>query len=112
MKDKKNIYEEVDTSRVANNRQSLRTATYEDLDKACYKWFLNARHQNIPVSWPIFKVTALYFAKEFSMDKFQALNGWIDRWKKRFNVSFRAASGMYCIYYSYLQSSFSNMSTN
>ena len=37
MKDKKKIYEEVEASRVANKRQSLRTATYEDLDKACYK---------------------------------------------------------------------------
>ena len=71
------IYEEVEASRVANKRERLRTATYEDLDKACYKWFLNARHQNIPVSWPIFKVKALYFAKEFSIDKFQASNGWI-----------------------------------
>ena len=82
MKDKKKIYEEVEASRVANKRQRLRTATYEDLDKACYKCFLNARHQNIPVSWPIFKFKALYFGKEFSMDKFQALNGWIHRWKK------------------------------
>ena len=112
MKDKKKIYEEVEASRVAKKRQRLRTATYEDLDKACYKWFLNTRHQNIPVSWPIFKVKALYFAKEFSMDKFQASNGWIDRRKKRYNVSFRATSGMYCIYYSCLQSSCSNMSTN
>ena len=112
MKDKKKIYEEVEASRVANKRQRLRTATYEGLDKACYKWFLNARHQNIPVSWPIFKVKALHFAKEFSMDKFQASNGWIDRWKKRFNVSFKAVSGMYCIYYSFLQSSGSNMLTN
>ena len=109
MKDKKKIYEEVEASRVANKRQRLRTATYEDLNKACYKWFLNARHQNIPVSWPIFKVKALYFAKEFSIDKFQASNGWIDRWTKQFNVSFRAISGMYC---TCLQSSCSNMSTN
>ena len=100
MKDKKKIYEEVEASRVTNKRQRLRTATYEGLDKVCYKWFLNARHLNIPVSWPIFKVKALYFAQKFSMDKLQASNGWIDRWKKRFNVSFRAVSGMYCIYYS------------
>ena len=83
MKDKQKIYEEVEASRVTHKRQRLRTATYEDMDKACYKWFVNARHQNIPVSWPIFKAKALYFAKEFGMDKFQASNGWTDRWKKR-----------------------------
>ena len=63
MKDNKKIYEEVEASRVANKRQRLRTATYGDLDKVCYKWFLNARHQNITFSWPVLKVTALYFVK-------------------------------------------------
>ena len=98
MKDKQKIYEEVEASRVTHKRQRLRTATYEDMDKACYKWFVNARHQNIPVSWSIFKAKALYFAKEFGMDKFQASNGWTDRWKKRFNVSFRSVSGMYFLF--------------
>ena len=40
MKDKKKIDEEVEVSRVANKRQRLSTATYEDLDKASYKWFM------------------------------------------------------------------------
>ena len=64
----------MEASRVAKNRQRLRTAPFEDLDNAYFKWFLNARHQNIPVSWLIFKAKALYFAKELSVDNFQASN--------------------------------------
>ena len=65
----------MEASRVANNRQRLRTASFGDLDKACYKWFLIVRHQNIPVSWLILKAKALYFAKEFGINNFQASNG-------------------------------------
>ena len=56
-------------------------------------WLLNARHQSIPVPGTIFKVKALYFAKELGCDSFQAPNGWLDRRKNRYNVSFKAISG-------------------
>ena len=52
------------------------------LVKASYMGFLNARHQSIPVSGTIFKVKALYFAKELGCDGLQTSNGWLDRWKK------------------------------
>ena len=28
----------------------MKTATYEELDYAMYKWLQNARHNNIPIS--------------------------------------------------------------
>ena len=95
MKEKSKIYAEVEKIRTAEKRQRMRSSTYEDLDKACYKWLLNARHQNVPVSGTILKVKALYFAKELGFDTFQASDGWLDRWKKRFNVSFKAISGIF-----------------
>ena len=74
----------------------MRGSTYEDLDKACYKWLLNARYQNIPVSGNILKFKALYIAKELGCDdKFKASDGWLDRWKKRCNISFKTVSGIY-----------------
>ena len=57
----------------------MRGSSYEDMDKACYKWLLNARHQNIPISGTILKEKALYFAKELGCDtNFQASGGLID----------------------------------
>ena len=70
----------------AKRVRMLRLSQNEDLDKACYMWLLNARHQSIPVSGPIFKVKASYFAKELGCDSFQASDGWLNRWKKRYNV--------------------------
>ena len=66
-------------------RVRMRVSPYEDLEKACYMWHLNARHQSMPVSGTIFKVKALYFAKKLGCD----------RWKKRYNVSFKTISGIF-----------------
>ena len=34
----------------------MQVCPYEDFDKACYMWLLNAQHQTIPVSGAILKV--------------------------------------------------------
>ena len=76
-------------------RVRMRLSPHEDLGKACYMWPLNARHQSIPVSGTIFKVKALYFAKEVGFDSFQTSDGWLGRWKKRYNVLFKTMSGIF-----------------
>ena len=46
-------------------RQRFRGLPYENLDKTCYKWLVNARGQNIPISDTMLKTKALFFAREF-----------------------------------------------
>ena len=58
-------------------------------------WLLNARQQSIPVTGTFFKVKALYFAKELGFDSFQVSDRWLDRLKKRYNVSFKTISGIF-----------------
>ena len=82
LKEKTKIYSEVEKNKTSAKRVRMRLSPHEDLDKACYMWLLNARHQSIPVSGTIFKVKALYFAKELGCDSFQASDGQLDRWKK------------------------------
>ena len=65
------------------NRVKMRVSPCVDLDKACYMWNLKALHQIIPKSRTIFKV------KEIGCDNFQVSNEWLERWKKRYNVSFK-----------------------
>ena len=77
----------------------MRVSLNENLDKACYMWLSNTRHKNIPVSGIIFKVKALHFAKELGCDNFQASDGWLGRWKKRNNVSFKTISGILSFYF-------------
>ena len=81
LKEKTKIYSEVEKNKTSAKRVRMRLSPHEDLDKACYMWLLNARHQSIPVSGTIFKVKALYFAKELGCDSFQASDRWLDRQK-------------------------------
>ena len=57
----------------------MRISPHEDLDKACYMWLSNTRHQSSPVSGTIFKVKALYFAKQLGCGSFQAFDGRLER---------------------------------
>lgn len=95
MKNKKKIYEAVDSNSSTAKRQRFRGSLYENIDEACYKWLVNARSQIIPISAAVMKTKALYFAKEFGCNDFSASDGWLDRWKKRKNVSFKTVSGQF-----------------
>ena len=78
-----------------NNPKSkkLRTGIHEKLDEAIFKWFLFARSQDVPIGGVVFKAKTLEYAKEIGLDDFQASDGWIRRWKKRYNISFKTISG-------------------
>ena len=41
------------------------------------------RSENVPISGPMLKEKAIEFAKELSAESFQASEGWLDKWKKR-----------------------------
>ena len=73
----------------------MKPATYEELDNATYKWLKSARDRNVPVGANVLKLKALEFAKKLDLGNFHALDGWMDQWEKRFNVSFKTISGMF-----------------
>ena len=89
LKKKNQIYES------AMKRQRFRGSPYENIDEACYKWLVNTRGRSIPISATVLKTKALYFAKELGCNDFSASDGWLDRWKKRKNVSFKTISGLF-----------------
>ena len=66
---------------------------HDSIDKAVYKCFMNAREQNVPIGGYIIREKALDFAKELNITDFKASDGWLDRWKNRHNVVFRAIPG-------------------
>ena len=73
----------------------MKTATYEEVDSAKYKWLKNARHDNSSTNSNMFNMKVLEFAKPLGFDDFQAFDGRLGRWKKRLNVSFKTVSGKY-----------------
>ena len=73
--------------------KKLRTGIHEKLDEAIFKCFLSAKRQNVPIGGVVFKAKTLEYAKEIGLDDFQASDGRIGRWKKRYNISFKTISG-------------------
>ena len=70
----------------------LKVDTYDQVNKAVLKLFTRLRSENVPVSGVLIKEKALYFAKELNFEKFQASDGWLDKWKKRLVLIFHFRS--------------------
>ena len=51
------------------------------------------RANNLPVNGTVVKEKAIAYAKELQIEGFKASNGWFERRKTRFNVSFKAIAG-------------------
>ena len=73
--------------------QRLRQGTFAKLDQAMFKWLLVARSRNVIVSALVFKTKAIEFAEKMNVENFKVSDGWLDRWKKQFNVTFKTVSG-------------------
>ena len=82
------------TNKESNSKlQQLRQSTFANLDQAMFKWLLVVQTRDVAVSALVFKTKAITFAEKMNAENFKALDGWLDRWKKRFNVSFKKVSG-------------------
>ena len=57
------------------------------------KWLLFVRSRDVAVSVLVFKTIAIEFAEKMNVENFKASDGWLDRRKKQFNVSFKTLSG-------------------
>ncbi|XP_060520493.1 tigger transposable element-derived protein 6-like [Cylas formicarius] len=62
-------------------------------DKRCFKWFVKARNQNIPISGSLVKMKAKEIATTLGYNNFSASDGWLQKWRKRHSVSFKCISG-------------------
>ena len=59
-----------------------------------YEWFIAQRAKNIPVSGPILQTYARKVAQELGDEsEFKASNGWLERFRVRYNIHFRVTSG-------------------
>ena len=81
-KNKEKIFEAFRNQNAGQSKR-LKENTYEQLNQAVLKWFTRIRSENVPASGILIKEKALYFAKELKLEKFQASEGWLDKWKKR-----------------------------
>ena len=74
-------------------RKKLRGSSYEEVDSAVMLWFNKVRREDIPLSGPLVMEKANKIAAKLGVLSFKANTGWLDRFKKRHNISWRVISG-------------------
>ena len=72
--------------------QWFKEQTYTALDDLIFKWFLTVRGRNVEATVSILKAKAKELTGKI-IKGFQASNGWLHRWRNRYNVSFKTVSG-------------------
>ena len=71
-------------------RQKLWVGNFEMVDETIFNCFLSMWSQNVPSSTAMIQEKALTTAKELHVKKFQATDGWLQRWKW---TTFKTVSG-------------------
>ncbi len=64
----------------------LRKTKNEIINAATLKFFKECRARKLPINGPLIQEYALEIAQKHNIDKFTASDGWLDKWKKRYNV--------------------------
>ncbi|KAH7973152.1 hypothetical protein HPB52_022158 [Rhipicephalus sanguineus] len=76
-----------------DGRKRVRHGAYKDVEDALYQWFLSARAMNLPVSGPILAEKAKRFAYLLRNTDFQPGGGWLQRFKERHGIVYKAVVG-------------------
>nr|XP_048280814.1 tigger transposable element-derived protein 4 [Myodes glareolus] len=92
MKNKDKVLEAFESLRFDPKRKRLRTAFYTDLEEALMRWYRIAQCLNVPVNGPMLRLKANDFAQKLGHNDFKCSNGWLDRFKSRYGLVFRAQS--------------------
>ena len=76
------------------SRKRQRSNAAPDADETLFTWFRWASTiQGVPISGEVLTEKALFFARSLNIENFKASDGWLGRWKTRFNVVFRKDHG-------------------
>ncbi|KAK8771219.1 hypothetical protein V5799_025538 [Amblyomma americanum] len=89
----KRAIEDALEAEVASERKRMRLAKYPDLEKALLLWNKEMRAQDIPLSGPVILAKAADFALRLGYDDVAASDGWLHRFRERYDLVFRAVSG-------------------
>ncbi|NWY70315.1 TIGD4 protein, partial [Erithacus rubecula] len=90
MKNKEKVLEAFETLGFDPKRKRLRTAFHADLEEALMKWYRIAQCLNVPISGRMLRLKANDFAQKLGHSDFICSNGWLDRFKSRYGLVFRA----------------------
>lgn len=75
------------TYKLSDTTKRIRTSVLDDLEEALYVWFSWSVKSGIPMTGPLIQAKALELFTELEIEKkFSASSGWLNYWKKKYNV--------------------------
>ena len=89
LKNKKSILSLYGSNRSASMKKMSRTSTFEDVNNALYDWYLIACFKNIYSGGPQLVEKAKQIAERLGRPEFKGSNGWLAKWKARYNIYIR-----------------------
>lgn len=93
LKQKSKIEQNIDADAFGPQRKKIRTADYEEVDKAVYTWFVEMRAKNIPINGPLLCERARSFARSLGFPEFMGSTGWLHRFRERYGISHKIING-------------------
>ncbi|CAF1418298.1 unnamed protein product [Adineta ricciae] len=78
-----------------NVKRKIKGEFSQELNDQVFDWFVIQRSKNIPISGPIIQEYARNIAEQLgdTTGTFKATNGWLDRFRTRYNIQFRLICG-------------------
>lgn len=92
IKEKTSVLKEWEDFKFRGIKRS-RIAKFSDINTAVLEWLKIAKATNIPLSGPLIKQKATEIADALGIKDFSASNGWLDKFRTRHKIVFRALSG-------------------
>ena len=93
LKVKEKVMADYERSNTRSDRKRIRLSQFDDLERAVYQWFVSVRARDIPVTGPMIQQKAMEYARELGHVQFTASSGWLQNFKDRHNIAFRAICG-------------------
>lgn len=87
------VIEAYESGDYSPKHKQMRSGNYTEVEDCLYKWFTNARSSNIAISSEILAEKSKEFAKKFGVSEFKCSSGFIDRFKKRRGITYKAVCG-------------------
>ncbi|GBN23115.1 Tigger transposable element-derived protein 6 [Araneus ventricosus] len=66
----------------------MRKTANKEINEIVWQWFVDARSRNLPISEPILQAKDI--AEKLGKTDFHAPNGWLESFRKRHGISFKA----------------------